>query len=101
MASQQPAAVAGWTLDTLGPSINTAVFAHRTADAVLEAAEESRALVDAMLEGNALELLSARLPSFNETIEEEAAAVHNCLEVFENMIEVSSMIGPTWDSSCT
>lgn len=60
-----------------------------TADSVTEAAEESRALIDAMLEGNALELLSNRLPTFNETIEEEAAAVHNCLEVFENMVEVS------------
>lgn len=93
MASQQPAAVVGWTLGAwVRPLIDAAVFAHRTADAVFEAAEESRALVDAMLEGNALELLSTRLPTFNETIEEEAAAVHNCLEVFENMIEVSKII---------
>jgi len=44
--------------------------------------------VEAMLDANALELLVQRLTSLNEANDEEAAAVHHVLSIFENMVEV-------------
>lgn len=41
-----------------------------------------------MLDANALELLVQRLTSLNEANDEEAAAVHHVLSIFENMVEV-------------
>lgn len=59
------------------------------ADAAEEFGEEARALVDCLVEHNGVELLVQRLLSLNEGVEEEARAVHNCLAVFENVVEVS------------
>jgi ethanolamine ammonia-lyase small subunit len=50
--------------------------------------DEAQALVEAMLEGNALELLVQRLASLDETQDAEAAAVYAALSIFENIIEL-------------
>ena len=50
--------------------------------------DEAQALVDAMLEHNALELLMQRLTSLRDDNNDEAAAVFATLSIFENMIEV-------------
>ncbi|GAX82009.1 hypothetical protein CEUSTIGMA_g9437.t1 [Chlamydomonas eustigma] len=62
------------------------------ADAVEDYHEEARALVEAMLESNALELLVQRLLSLDEKVEEEAKAVFNCLTTFQNMVEVEPKV---------
>ncbi|GLI67804.1 hypothetical protein VaNZ11_012092 [Volvox africanus] len=58
------------------------------ADAAEEYGEEARGLVEGLVEHNAPELLVQRLLSFKEDVEEEARAVHNCLAVVENMVEI-------------
>eukprot|EP00798_Chlamydomonas_sp_ICE-L_P016784 gene16784-23060_t len=64
-----------------------------SADAVEEFQEEAKSLVASLLGANALELLVQRLVTFNERAsDEEAAAVNNCLNIFENMIEVETEI---------
>lgn len=45
-------------------------------------------LVEAMLEHNALELLVQRLVGLKEEAGDEASAVFNIFNIFENMIEV-------------
>lgn len=50
--------------------------------------EEAEALVDALLENNAMELLVQRLVAFDESVDEEAAAVFNALSIVENLVEV-------------
>lgn len=50
--------------------------------------EAAHALVEAMVEGNALELLVQRLSSLDESSDAEAAAVYAALSIFENMIEL-------------
>lgn len=50
--------------------------------------EEGRALVGALVEANAPELLVQRLATLDERQDEEAAAVNNLLAVFENMVAV-------------
>ncbi len=55
--------------------------------------DEARSLVAALLEANALELVVQRLVTLNERAsEEEAAAVNNCLAIFENMVEVDTSV---------
>ncbi|GLC46520.1 hypothetical protein PLESTM_001885000 [Pleodorina starrii] len=58
------------------------------ADAAEEYGEEARGLVEGLVEHNAPELLVQRLLGFKEEVEEEARAVHNCLAVVENMVEI-------------
>lgn len=58
------------------------------ADVVQDSEDEAQALVEAMLEGNALELLVQRLASLDETQDAEAAAVYAALSIFENIIEL-------------
>ncbi|GAB4821117.1 hypothetical protein N2152v2_008163 [Parachlorella kessleri] len=58
------------------------------ADVVEDSEEEARALVDALLENNVLELLVHRLAAFNESVPEEASAVFAGLGILENMVEV-------------
>ncbi|KAF5838984.1 Catenin-beta-like protein [Dunaliella salina] len=62
------------------------------ADVLQEHEEEARSLVAALLENNVLELLVQRLTSFNEKVEEEAKAVFNCLNTFENMVETDPSV---------
>lgn len=50
--------------------------------------EEAAALVEGLLDNDALSLLVHRLNAFNESVPEEAAAVYNVLTIFENIIEV-------------
>lgn len=50
--------------------------------------EEAAVLVEALLEHDAPSLLVHRLASFNEAVQEEAAAVYNVLAIFENCVEV-------------
>lgn len=57
-------------------------------DAVEDAEEEAAALVEGLLDNDALSLLVHRLNAFNESVPEEAAAVYNVLTIFENIIEV-------------
>ena len=57
-----------------------------TWDALQE--EEAAALVEGLLDNDALSLLVHRLNAFNESVPEEAAAVYNVLTIFENIIEV-------------
>ena len=54
--------------------------------------EEAQALVDAMLEHNALELLVQPLGSLRDDNNDEAAAVFATLSIFENMIEVKQEV---------
>ncbi|KAG2427002.1 hypothetical protein HXX76_012786 [Chlamydomonas incerta] len=59
------------------------------ADAVEEYGDEARSLVEALVEANAPELLVQRLLGFKEAdSDEEARAVHNCLAVVENLVEI-------------
>ncbi|GFR50058.1 hypothetical protein Agub_g12199, partial [Astrephomene gubernaculifera] len=59
------------------------------ADAAEEYGPEARGLVEGLVEANAPELLVQRLLGFREeAAEEEARAVHNCLAVVENMVEI-------------
>lgn len=53
-----------------------------------EALEGSRALVQALLDSNGLEMLVTSLNSFDEKEAEESAAVHNVLSVMESILEV-------------
>jgi hypothetical protein len=54
-----------------------------------DSAEGAGLLVDALVEANGPELLVARLLLLKEDAsEEDAKAAHNCLAVFENIIEV-------------
>ncbi len=78
----------GLNLRLLPPLTNRTLL---LADAAEEYGEEARALVDCLVEHNGLELLVQRLLSLNESVEEEARAVHNCLAVFENVVEVSGV----------
>ena len=57
--------------------------------------EEARELVAAMVENSALESLVQRLGSFNESNDDEAEAVTNTLAIFENIVELSTNVGPT------
>eukprot|EP00873_Tetraselmis_striata_P034402 jgi/Tetstr1/454666/TSEL_041556.t1 len=57
-------------------------------DAIEDNEEEAEALVDALLENNAMELLVQRLVAFDESVDEEAAAVFNALSIVENLVEV-------------
>ena len=59
-------------------------------------------VVDAMLEGNALEVLVQRLLQLDEGAEVEEKAVFNVLATFENMIEVrqASMPGRVGEGLC-
>ena len=57
--------------------------------------EEARELVAAMVENSALESLVQRLGSFNESNDDEAEAVTNTLAIFENVVELSTNVGPT------
>ncbi|GIL93422.1 hypothetical protein Vretimale_6066 [Volvox reticuliferus] len=66
------------------------------ADAAEEYGEEARALVEGLVEHNAPELLVQRLLSFKEDVEEEARAVHNCLAVVENMVEIQPDLAATF-----
>ncbi|KXZ43101.1 hypothetical protein GPECTOR_102g54 [Gonium pectorale] len=66
------------------------------ADADAEYGEESRALVEGLLEANCPELLVARLLGFKEEADEEARAVHNCLAVVENMVEIQPSLSSTF-----
>ena len=56
--------------------------------------EEARELVAAMVEQSALESLVQRLGSFNESNDDEAEAVTNTLAIFENVVELSTNVGP-------
>ena len=58
--------------------------------------EEARELVAAMVENSALESLVQRLGSFNESNDDEAEAVTNTLAIFENVVELSTNVGPTF-----
>lgn len=58
------------------------------ADAIESNEEETRQLVEALLEHSCLELLVQRLGQLNEANDEEAAAAHSVLAIFENMVEV-------------
>lgn len=50
--------------------------------------------MEALVEANAPELLVQRLLGFKEAdSDEEARAVHNCLAVVENMVEVGAGVG--------
>jgi hypothetical protein len=55
------------------------------------------ALVDALAEANALELLVERLSKMNEAVDEEAAAVNHGLAVIEHAVEVR----PKAAAACT
>ncbi len=50
--------------------------------------EGALALVDALLEHDALELLMQRLTAFDESVADEETAVFNTLGIFENFTEV-------------
>jgi beta-catenin-like protein 1 len=50
--------------------------------------EEAAALVECLLEADALSLLVHRLSGFDEKVAEEAVAVNGVLSIVENMIEV-------------
>ncbi len=50
--------------------------------------DEAQALVEAMLDANALELLVQRLATLDEGADEEAAAVYAALSILENMVEL-------------
>lgn len=54
-----------------------------------------KALVEAMLEANALELMVQRMSSLNEKAEDEAKAVNSCLNTFENMVEIDPSVAST------
>ena len=58
--------------------------------------EEARELVAAMVENSALESLVLRLGSFNESNDDEAEAVTNTLAIFENIVELSTNVGPVF-----
>ena len=68
-------------------SLHTRARTHST-DAVEESGEEARALVAALLEHSALELLVQALSRFDEANEDEAAGVNKALSTIENMAEV-------------
>ena len=57
-------------------------------DVVGDFEEEAQVLVDALVEGNALELLVQNLARMDEAENDEAAAVFNTLGIFENVMEV-------------
>ena len=54
--------------------------------------EEAKALVDAMIEANGLELLVQRMAQFNEKLQDDATAVFNTLNIIENMVEVDPKV---------
>ncbi|KAG6486996.1 hypothetical protein ZIOFF_055577 [Zingiber officinale] len=54
--------------------------------------EPVRALVDALLENNALELLVQNLARLSEADPDEAAAIHSTLSTIENLIEVKPAV---------
>ncbi|KAK9819671.1 hypothetical protein WJX72_000948 [[Myrmecia] bisecta] len=64
-------------------------------DVVEDSEEEARALVDHLIESNAVELLVHRLGMLSEGIPEEATAVFNALSIFENMVEVQPSVAET------
>jgi hypothetical protein len=58
------------------------------ADALESNEEETAQLVEALLEHSCLELLVQRLGQLKEANDDEAAAAHSVLAIFENMVEV-------------
>ena len=74
-------------------SLHTRARTHST-DAVEESGEEARALVAALLEHSALELLVQALGRFDEANEDEAAGVNKALSTIENLAEVGG--GCAW-----
>jgi hypothetical protein len=54
--------------------------------------EVAGALVDALSEHNALELLVERLAKMNEAVDEEASAVNHGLAVIEHAVEVRCFV---------
>ncbi|KAK3240256.1 hypothetical protein CYMTET_49893 [Cymbomonas tetramitiformis] len=62
-------------------------------DVIEECKEEAQALVDELLENNALELLVQNLARLDESVPEEAQGVFNTLGVVENMMEVKPEVG--------
>lgn len=54
--------------------------------------DPARALVDALVDNNALELLVQNIARLSEADPDEAAAIHNTLSVVENMIEVKPAV---------
>jgi beta-catenin-like protein 1 len=64
-------------------------------DAVEDNRQESRILVDAMLENDALKMLAERIKTLNmneDEDEEEATAVYRALSIVENMVELRPTI---------
>ncbi|PON60745.1 Coatomer beta subunit [Parasponia andersonii] len=55
--------------------------------------EPARALVDALIENNVLELLVQNLHRLSDTDPDEMAAVYNTLATIENLIEVKPAVG--------
>ena len=54
---------------------------------------EAEQLVDVLLSGNGLGLLVELLGRLDETVPEEAAAVHGIMSIIENMVEVRGACG--------
>ena len=59
---------------------------------VLRQEEDAKALVDAMVEANGLELLVQRMVQFNEKLQDDATAVFNSLNIIENLVEVDPKV---------
>lgn len=69
----------------------TLIFSHLCTEAVLSPSaqeEEAVALLNVMLERNALALLVQRLGLLDDSVPDEAAAIFAIFNIFENMIEV-------------
>lgn len=68
-----------------------AMFGVFHADEEEDNQEVAAALIDALSEANALELLVERMGKLNEAVDEEAAAVNHGLAVIEHAVEVRSL----------
>lgn len=56
--------------------------------------EEAKALVEAIVEANGLELLVQRMVQFNEKLQDDATAIFNALNIIENLVEVDLKVLP-------
>jgi hypothetical protein len=74
--------------------ISAACYNTTTADEEQDNQEVAGALIDALGECNALELLVERMSKMNEAVDEEAAAVNHGLAIIEHAVEVRK--GASW-----
>lgn len=61
-------------------------------DILTDESDCSELLINCIVQSNGLEILVQNMTRFDESIEEDAAAVHNTLSVIENLIDLDSSL---------